>query len=70
MVTVHQAFGFRFVVFVNELDPPHVHVFGQGGEAKIDLLANGAAVLAWHVECPAWSSGGYWRRRAHITRPC
>jgi len=47
MVTVHHAFGFRFVMFVNDHDPPHVHVFGQGGEAKIDLLANGTAVLAW-----------------------
>jgi hypothetical protein len=47
MVTVHHAFGFRFVMFVNDHDPPHVHVFGQGGEAKIDLLANGAAVLVW-----------------------
>lgn len=47
MVTVHYAFGFRFVMFVNDHDPPHVHVFGQGREAKIDPLANGAAVLAW-----------------------
>ena len=47
MVTVHHAFGFRFVIFVNDHDPPHVHVFGHGGEAKIDLLASGAAVLAW-----------------------
>jgi hypothetical protein len=47
MVTVHHAFGFRFVMFVNDHDPPHVHVFGQGGEAKIDLLGDGAAVVAW-----------------------
>jgi hypothetical protein len=47
MVTVHHAFGFRFVMFVNDHHPPHMHVFGQGGEAKIDLLANDAAVLAW-----------------------
>jgi len=47
MVTVHHAFGFRFVMFVNDHDPPHVHVFGHGAEAKIDLLANGAAVLTW-----------------------
>jgi len=47
MVTVHHAFGFRFVIFVNDHEPPHVHVFGQGGEAKIDLLVGGATVLAW-----------------------
>ncbi len=46
MVTVHDAFEFRFVVFVNDHDPPYEHVFGQGGEAKIDLLANDVAALA------------------------
>ena len=37
MVTVHRAHGFRFVIFPNDHNPPHVHVFGQGGEAKIVL---------------------------------
>jgi hypothetical protein len=37
MVTVHRAHGFRFVIFPNDHSPPHVHVFGQGGEAKIML---------------------------------
>jgi uncharacterized protein DUF4160 len=37
MVTAHRAFGFRFVIFANDHGPPHVHVFGQGGEAKIVL---------------------------------
>ena len=45
MVTVHHAFGFRFVMFVNDHDPPHAHVFGQGGEAKIDLPLDRAAAL-------------------------
>jgi uncharacterized protein DUF2442/uncharacterized protein DUF4160 len=31
MVTVHRAYGFRFVIFANDHSPPHVHVFGQGG---------------------------------------
>jgi len=35
VVTVHRAFGF------------HVHVFGQGGEAKIELLDGGSVRLAW-----------------------
>jgi hypothetical protein len=39
MVTVHRAFGFRFVIFTNDHEPAHVHVFGQGGEAKVDLLS-------------------------------
>jgi len=37
MVTVHRAYGFRFVIFLNDHTPPHVHVFGAGGEAKIIL---------------------------------
>ena len=37
MVTVHRAFGFRFVIFTNDHGPPHVHVFGPEGEAKIML---------------------------------
>lgn len=41
MVTVHRAYGFRFVVFPNDHSPPHVHVFGQGGEAKIVLAGLG-----------------------------
>jgi hypothetical protein len=35
MVTVHRAHGFQFAIFVNDHSPPHVHVFGKGGEAKI-----------------------------------
>ncbi len=37
VVTVHRAHGFRFIIFVNDHAPPHVHVFGAGGEAKIIL---------------------------------
>ena len=42
MVTVHRAFGYRFVIFANDHGPPHVHVFGQGGEARIWLDGPGA----------------------------
>ena len=35
MVTIHRAYGFRFVIFPNDHSPPHVHVIAQGGEAKI-----------------------------------
>jgi hypothetical protein len=47
MVTVHHAFGFRFVIFTDDHAPPHVHIFGHGGEAKIDLAAEGGAVISW-----------------------
>ena len=47
MVTVHRAYGFRFVMFVNDHDPPHVHVFGQGGEARIILQSPDGLRLDW-----------------------
>jgi hypothetical protein len=49
MVTVHRAHGFRFVIFVNDHSPPHVHVFGQGGEAKIVLEGLEGIKLDWVV---------------------
>lgn len=36
MVTVYRAYGLRFVIFVDDHEPAHVHVFGDG-EAKINL---------------------------------
>jgi len=36
MVTVHRAHGLRIVIFVDDHEPAHVHVFGDG-EAKINL---------------------------------
>jgi hypothetical protein len=47
MVTVHRAHGFRFVIFVNDHSPPHVHVFGQGGEAKVVLEGPDGIKLDW-----------------------
>jgi hypothetical protein len=47
MVTVHRAHGFRFVIFMNDHSPPHVHVFGQGGEAKIVLEGRDGIKLDW-----------------------
>lgn len=47
MVTVHRAHGLSFVIFVDDHEPAHVHVFGDG-QAKINLLgAKGAPALAW-----------------------
>ena len=35
--TVHRAGKLRFVVFLDDHGPPHVHVFSAGGEAKLLL---------------------------------
>ncbi|KPF88530.1 DUF4160 domain-containing protein [Novosphingobium sp. AAP93] len=37
MVTVYRAQGLRFIIFVDDHAPAHVHVFGDG-HAKINLL--------------------------------
>jgi hypothetical protein len=47
MVTVHRSHGFRFVIFPNDHSPPHVHVFGQDGEAKIILEGPGGIRVDW-----------------------
>jgi len=47
MGTVHRAHGFRFVMFSNDHSPAHVHVFGQGGEAKIVLEGPGGVRIDW-----------------------
>ena len=36
MVTIFSDSGLRFVIFMADHDPPHVHVFGDG-IAKIEL---------------------------------
>ena len=36
MVTVYRAHGLRVVIFTDDHEPAHVHVFGDG-EAKINL---------------------------------
>lgn len=49
MVTVLRAEGFRIVIFTNDHEPAHVHVFGDG-EAKIDLIGpNDEIDLVWTV---------------------
>ena len=41
MVTVHRAGGFRIAIYLEDHEPAHVHVYGDG-EVKINLLsANG-----------------------------
>lgn len=50
MVTVYRAQGFRIVIFTNDHEPAHVHVFGDG-EAKINLIGpDDAPELVWAVD--------------------
>lgn len=47
MVTVLRTHGIRVVIFLNDHDPAHVHVFGDG-EAKINLRGwDGSPELIW-----------------------
>jgi hypothetical protein len=39
MVTIYQAFGLKVIIFLNDHEPAHVHVFGDG-EAKINLVGS------------------------------
>lgn len=39
MVTVHREAGFRFIIFTDDHEPAHVHVFGDG-HAKINLIGD------------------------------
>lgn len=41
MPTVLRSGALRFVIYPNDHDPPHVHVIGPDGEAKIALGAPG-----------------------------
>ena len=47
MVTILKADGFRFIIFINDHEPAHVHVFGDG-EAKINLV--GTPELVWAMK--------------------
>lgn len=51
-MTVHRAFGYRFVIFVNDHSPPHVHVAGPDGEAKITLEGAEGLRLDWVAGIP------------------
>ena len=47
MVTVLRADGLRVVIYTNDHQPAHVHVFGDG-ETKINLLGPGGTPdLVW-----------------------
>lgn len=52
MVTVYRESGFRIVIYLEDHEPAHVHVIGNG-EAKINLLsARGDPELVWNQGLP------------------
>lgn len=47
MVTVHRASGMRVVIYLDDHEPAHVHVIGDG-ETKIELSGpGGTPQLVW-----------------------
>lgn len=40
MITVLRAAGMRFVIYTDDHEPAHVHVYGDG-EARIDIITLG-----------------------------
>jgi hypothetical protein len=47
MVTVYRAHGLRLIIFTDNHEPAHVHVFGDG-QAKINLIGpDGFPALVW-----------------------
>lgn len=47
MVTVLRSGGLRVVIYLDDHEPAHVHVLGDG-EAKFDLgVASGTIALVW-----------------------
>jgi hypothetical protein len=47
MVTIHRAHGLRVIIFTDDHEPAHVHVFGDG-QAKINLIGpDGDPTVVW-----------------------
>ena len=59
MVTIHRAHGLRFMIFVDDHEPPHVHVFGDG---ELKIVIRGADGLPEIVDEIGMKAGD--RRRA------
>ena len=47
MVTIHRAHGLKFVIYVDDHEPAHVHVFGDG---QMKIVIDGADGLPEAVE--------------------
>ena len=49
MITVLRKSGFRVVIYLNDHEPAHVHVFGDG-EIKINLIdPSGLPKVVWSI---------------------
>ena len=59
MVTIHRAHGLRFMIFIDDHEPAHVHVFGAG---EMKIVIRGADGLPEVVDAIAMKAGD--RRRA------
>ena len=59
MVTIHRAHGLRFMIFVDDHKPAHVHVFGDG---EMKIVIRGADGLSEMVDAIGIKAGD--RRRA------
>ena len=47
MVTIHRTHGLRVIIFTDDHEPAHVHVFADG-QAKINLIGpDGVPELVW-----------------------
>ena len=49
MVTIYRAHGLRVIIFTDDHEPAHVHVFGDG-HAKINLTGPGGQPYLIHAE--------------------
>lgn len=53
MPTIFVVAGYRVMILTNDHPPPHVHVIGGAGRAKIRLAcAEGLVDLVWHYGIP------------------
>ncbi len=70
MVTVLRGHGLRVVIFLNDHEPAHVHVFGDG-EAKINLPnGDGGPELIWAQSMTAPRCAAPFGSLANSTRCC
>lgn len=48
MVTIHRQHGLRFVIYTQDHEPAHVHVYGDG-ELKVALADDGRLPVLIHA---------------------
>lgn len=68
MVTVHRAHGMTVVIFLNDHEPAHVHVFGDG-HAKINLAGRDGAGVGLGRGDDAWRGSPLYKDGYRAARP-